>query len=52
MEPFDEERELTTARAGRKRRSGLTILAIVAVLLVVVFAVVLHLAGGAPTHGR
>ena len=52
MEPFDEEREPTTDRAGRKRPSGLAVLAIVAVVAFVVLAVVLHLAGGAPTHGR
>ena len=51
MEPFDEERELPADRAG-KRRSGVTILVIVAVAAFVVFVVVLHLAGGAPTHGR
>jgi hypothetical protein len=52
MEPFDEERELSADRAALKRRSALTVLAILAVLALVVLARVLHLAGGAPTHGR
>lgn len=52
MQPFDEESGREAERAGPKRRSGFTILVIVAVLVLVVIAVVLHLAGGAPTHGR
>ncbi len=42
---------MTADRTSRKRGSGLTILAILAVLVLVLIAVVLHLAGGAPTHG-
>lgn len=52
MQPFDEESEVRGDSEGSKRPSGVTILVVLAIVALVVMAVVLHLAGGAPTHGR
>ena len=52
MQPFDEESEVARDSEDSKRPSGVTILVVLAIVALVVMAVVLHLAGGAPTHGR
>lgn len=52
MQPFDEESEDAADSEGSRRPRGVTILVVVTIVAVVVMAVVLHLAGGAPTHGR
>jgi predicted nucleic acid-binding Zn ribbon protein len=52
MHPFDERSERAEDGAGSKRQSCLTIIVILGIVALVVIAVVLHLAGGVPTHGR
>jgi hypothetical protein len=52
MEPIDEEIEAAGDSGGSKRPSGVTIIVVLVIVAFVIMAVVLHLAGGAPTHGR
>lgn len=52
MQPFDDESEVGEESKGSKRPSGVTILVAFAIVGLVVMVVVLHLAGGTPTHGR
>ncbi len=52
MQPFDEDSDPVRDDGGSKRPRGVTIIFVLAIVALVVMAVVLHLAGGAPTHGR
>ena len=51
MQPFDEESERADDDAGSPRR-GTVIVVALAIVALVVMLIALHLAGGAPTHGR